>query len=343
MADRTIDLRSDAVTHPTDPMYQAIRDAPLGDDAIGTSGDPMVKRLEEMAAELTGKQAALFLPSGTMANLVALLVHTNPGDGVVVEASSHIMTDEVAAVCAIAGVVPRPIETSDGRITAESIAAVTPARVTLVCLENTHNRHGGTILTAEATRAVAELAHGSGFKVHLDGARVFNAAVALGVNVRDLTQPADSVMFCLTKGLCCPVGSLLAGSSDFISEARRTRKLLGGAMHQAGLLAACGVVALQAGFEHIIVDHENAKLLADGVAGLSGVSLATPPSTNIVLLQLDSGRISNHDFVRCLDEHRIASLPFPSNRVRLVTHHDISRSDVLETIRCIKQLMTSGA
>jgi threonine aldolase len=198
-----------------------------------------------------------------MANLIAILSHTKPGDGIIVERSSHIMTNEAEATRGVAGVIPRPVDTANGAIGPEAIAA--PA--TLLCLENTHNRHGGTCMTVEDTHAVADAAHAARLKVHLDGARIFNASAALGVDVRELAAPTDSIMFCLTKALCCPVGSLLCGSHDFIAVARRKRKMLGGAMHQAGLLAACGILAMESMTPRIHEDHANARLLAEGIAG----------------------------------------------------------------------------
>src|ERR1700730_11085911 len=239
---RVVELRSDTFTLPTESMRKAMATAEVGDDVWDE--DPTIHRLQERAAEMVGKEASLFVPSGTMGNLCALLSHTEPGEEVLVEGESHIFHSEVAGASVVGGLQLRPLETQDGRLQPEQVRAairepdIHQPRTGLLCLENTHNRRGGTCLTPKQTAAVSDVAHDAGFPVHLDGARVFNAAVAQGINVRQLTGPVDSVMFCLSKGLSAPVGSMLAGSRDFIERSRRMRKMLGGGMRQAGVLAA---------------------------------------------------------------------------------------------------------
>ena len=270
-----IDLRSDTVTLPTQEMYRAMAAAELGDDVYGE--DPTVNRLEELAAARVGKEAALFVPTGTMGNEVAVMTHARRGDEVIVDVGSHIYDAEVGGLAVLAGVQARPLAGRLGRLDPTAVeAAVRPddvhfPRTGLLCLEDPHNGAGGTVAPPEAIAELAEVAHRHGFPVHLDGARLFNAAVALGIPAARLAAPADSVMFCLSKGLCAPVGSMLAGSAAFIAEARRNRKLMGGGMRQAGVLAAAGIVALESMVDRLADDHVNARRLAEGLASLPGL------------------------------------------------------------------------
>src|SRR6267143_2328308 len=274
---RTVELRSDTFTLPTDSMRRAMAAAEVGDDVWDE--DPTIHRLQERAAEMVGKEASLFVPSGTMGNLCALLTHTESGQEVLVEGESHIFHSEVAGASVVGGLQLRPLETPDGRLQPEQVRAairepdIHQPPTGLLCLENTHNRRGGTCLSAAQTQALSEVARDGGFPVHLDGARVFNAAVALGVDVRDLTRPVDSVMFCLSKGLSAPVGSMLAGSRDFIERSRRIRKMLGGGMRQAGVVAAAGLCALNEMVDRLAEDHANARRLAEGLLGVPGVDI----------------------------------------------------------------------
>ncbi len=287
-----IDLRSDTVTHPTPAMRAAMAAAEVGDDVFGD--DPTVNRLQEMAARLVGKEAALFVPSGTMGNLAAVLAHCARGEEVILGDKAHTYLFEAGGVAALGGVHPHPIPNqADGTLAlAEVEAAIRPddphfPRTRLICLENTHNLCGGAPLTPEYTRQVGELARQHGLRLHIDGARIFNAAVAGEVDVQALTGPADSVTFCLSKGLCAPVGSLLCGRAEFIYHARRARKILGGGMRQAGVLAAAGLVALETMIERLADDHANARRLAEGLRRLPQVDLAPDaPRTNLLFFGL---------------------------------------------------------
>ena len=287
-----IDLRSDTVTQPTEAMREAMAKAPVGDDVYGE--DPSVNRLQQMAAEMVGKEAALFVPSGTMGNLAAVLAHCTRGDEVILGKQAHTFLFEAGGISALGGVHSCQIPNQpDGTLALEDIReAIRPddahQPVTrLIALENTHNRCGGVALTVEYTRAVGALAGERNLRLHLDGARLFNAAAALGVPARQLAEPADSVTFCLSKGLCAPVGSVLCGSQEFIHRAHRIRKQLGGGMRQAGILAAAGIVALESMTERLSEDHARARCLAEGLANLPGLILDPgSPATNMIFLNL---------------------------------------------------------
>lgn len=330
-----VDLRSDTVTRPTEAMRRAMAAAEVGDDEYGE--DPTVRRLEEAAAEAVGKEAAVFVPSGVMGNQAAVMVHTRRGDEVIVEAEAHIYLNEVAGLARLSGVQARPIAGRGGFMPPEAIAAaIRPPgvmrfpRTGLLCLENTHNYAGGTVLDVAETRAMADVARARGIPVHLDGARIFNAAVALGVPAPELCAPADSVMFCLSKGLGAPVGSLVCGSAAFAAEARHARKALGGGMRQAGVLAAAGLIALSEGRGRLAEDHENARLLAEGLAGLPG--LVVDPGavqTNIVMARLAGSPplMSAPAFAQALAEAGVKCNAIGADRLRFVTHRDVSRAD----------------
>jgi threonine aldolase len=333
-----IDLRSDTVTKPTPAMRRVMAEAEVGDDVYGE--DPTVNRLQEKAAEITGTEAALFVPSGTMGNQVAIAVHTRPGQEVIVEATSHIYNVEMATMARFSGVQPRVVFGERGVFSAEQVRhAIRPklyylAQTGLVCLENTHNAAGGRIWPLSVAREILEIAHAHGIPVHLDGARIFNASVATGIPVSELVRGFDSVMFCLSKGLGCPVGSLLCGSREFIEEARRVRKALGGGMRQAGILAAAGLYALEHHVERLAEDHENARILAQGLSEIPCLSV-TPPETNIVMVEILRGPTAA-ELAERLKRRGVLVAPAgagtEARKLRLVTHLDVSREDILRTI-----------
>jgi threonine aldolase len=338
-----IDLRSDTVTQPTEAMRRAMRDAELGDDVF--EDDPTVKRLEEMAAWLLGKEAALFMPSGTMANLVAVLTHCRRGDEVIVGDESHILHYEVGGASALGGVLLRAVPNDRrGRLRAEDVAAVIRPvdihfpRTALLCLENTHNRCGGTALAPDDLAPVVALARRHGIPVHLDGARIFNAAVALGVPAAELARDVDSVMFCLSKGLSAPVGSLLCGPRAFIARARRVRKMLGGGMRQVGVVAAAGIVALETMIDRLAEDHANARYLAERLAELPGVEIdPAAVETNIVVFTLRAGTAD--ELLPRLAQVGVLATNFGPRRIRLVTHHGIERRHIDEAVARIARVL----
>jgi threonine aldolase len=323
-----IDLRSDTVTKPTPAMRAAMAAADVGDDVYGE--DPTVRRLEERAAEVLGMEAALFVPSGTMGNAIAIRVLTRRGDEALVERRSHVVRYELSGMSVLSGVLPRMVDAPGGHLLPQDVrAAVSPrayykSDVSLVVLENTHNLGGGTVQRREDVAAVVAAAREAGFRVHLDGARLWNASVALGVAPRELVAGADTVMACLSKGLCAPVGSLVAASRERIEEARRARKLLGGGMRQAGVLAAAGLVALDTMVERLADDHANARLLGEALAGCGGVEVA-PVETNIVVARL-AGRTAP-EAVAALRERGVLAIAMDAATLRLVTHHDLSAAD----------------
>ncbi|HZU05449.1 MAG TPA: GntG family PLP-dependent aldolase [Chloroflexota bacterium] len=328
-----IDLRSDTVTLPTEEMYEAMRTAPVGDDVLGE--DPTVRRLEEAAAARLGKEAGLFFPSGTMANLAALLAHTRRGDEVILEAESHIVYYEAAGLAVAGALMPRPLPGHYGALDPDQVAeAIRPddvhfPRTGLVCLENTHNRAGGTVISLEQTRAVCAVAHAAGIPVHIDGARIFNAALALGLDAAALVADADSVMFSLSKGLSAPVGSVLVGNRAFIAAARRARKLLGGGMRQAGVIAAAGLVALERMVDRLVEDHAHARLLGERLAAVPGVAvdLATV-QTNMVRFSTAPCGLEAPQFVARLREHGVLAGARDRWTIRMVTHRHITAADV---------------
>ena len=328
-----IDLRSDTVTLPTPEMYAAMAEAPLGDDVMGE--DPTVKRLEAAAAARLGKEAALLVPTGTMANLAAVLAHTRRGDEVILEAEAHIFYYEAAGLSVAGGLMPRPLPGHQGALDpADVAAAIRPddvhfPRTGLVCLENTHNRAGGTVISLEQTRAVCAVAHAAGVPVHVDGARIFNAALALGVDAATLVADADSVSFCLSKSLSAPVGSLIVGTREFIGRARRARKMLGGGMRQAGVIAAAGLVALEQMVDRLAEDHANARRLGEQLAALPGVAvdLATV-QTNMVRFSVEPSGLEAAEFVARLRARGVLCGARDRWTIRMVTHRHISAADV---------------
>jgi len=341
-----IDLRSDTVTQPTPAMRAAMASATVGDDVFGD--DPTVLRLQEMAAAMTGQQAALFVASGTMANLVAVLTHCSRGAEAILGNKSHMFLNEVGGLAAVAGVQACTVPNqADGSLSLDDIADnirdedVHHPRTRLVCLENTQNVCGGLPLSPGYVRQVAALAHGRGLKLHIDGARLFNAAVAQGVSAAELAGPADTVMFCLSKGLSAPIGSLLCGPSNFIDEARRNRKMVGGGMRQVGVVAAAGIVALETMIERLEDDHANARLLAQGLAEIPNMEVETPtPATNMVYLRLRSGApYGPLELARRARPHGLVLDLDPSPRMRLVTHYWVSTADVRKAVSVMRELL----
>ncbi len=343
-----IDLRSDTVTLPTDEMLEAVRSARLGDDVFGE--DPTVNRLEQMACERVGKEAALLVPTGTMGNLVCVLTHCARGEEAILGEMSHIFLNEAGGMSALGGIhAHTAANQDDGTMRLEDIEGAIRAanvhfpRSRLICLENTHNRCSGSPLTAEYTDAVAALAKRRGLRVHLDGARVFNAAVALGTDVRELTRGADSLSFCMSKGLSAPVGSLVCGSREFIAECRRTRKLLGGGMRQAGIIAAAGIVSLEGMVERLEEDHGNARRLAEGISAIAGLSVVPCwRRTNIVYVELESERMTHEQLVSGLAEKGVMVLVTAPHRFRMVTHYGITREDIEAVLEAMKEVMQGG-
>lgn len=340
---RIVDFRSDTVTMPTLSMRQAMHQAEVGDDVYRE--DPSIIALEKLAAEMTGKEAGLFMASGTMGNQVAILTHTRKGDEVICEAEAHVYYYEVGGMVTLAGVQPRTIAAQHGILNAASIAhAIRPDDIhqpptSLICLENTHNRAGGTCYPLQTLSEIFQLSRKRNIAVHMDGARLFNASVAQKVSVSDIAQYADTVQFCVSKGLCAPVGSLLVGNRNFIERARRFRKMLGGGMRQAGVLAAAGIVALTQMVERLAEDHENAKHLAEAIANLGfGIDLATV-QTNIVVFDVSPHNSNIEQFVSDLNALGVKANQFGATKVRMVTHYGISQDDVNYAISALKSLI----
>ena len=335
---KTIDLRSDTVTKPTAEMRRAMAEAEVGDDVYGE--DPTVNRLEQRAAEIMGKEAALFVPTGTMANTIGLKVHTEHGQEIICDSRSHILNYELSMMAWFAGCVARPIPTSDGILSWDQIRAeirqVSPhwAPTGLIEIENTHNMGGGTVYPLATIREICDGAHALGLKVHCDGARLFNAATALGRPVRDLAAPLDTVSFCLSKGLGAPVGSLIAGTTADMARGRLYRKRLGGGMRQAGVLAAAGLIALEKHPENLATDHANARWIAERMAGISGISVdLAKVQTNIVIFDVAGTGMSGAEFSARLKEHGVLMNAIKGTLVRLVTHSDVSRADMEEALQ----------
>lgn len=328
------DFRSDTSTLPTPQMIAAISDAELGND--GYREDPTVKRLEEMAAAILGKEESMVVPSGTMGNLIALMTHCNRGDEVIVDTKAHVLLDEINGLETIAQLAPKPVLASKGVIDPEQIRnsirppSSTP-RTGLVWIENTHNREGGTVVPREAIEAIADSAHRHGVPIHIDGARIFNAATALDLNVAELVKPVDTIMFCLSKGLGCPIGSMLVGSSAFIEKARRIRRVLGGGMRQTGIIASTGIVALSTMIDRLRIDHWHAKQLAVGLRQIPSIALATERvQTNIVRFVWVDQRIDGDHLTRLLRGRGILVDYKGNGNFRMVTHKDIN-ADAVET------------
>jgi threonine aldolase len=340
-----IDLRSDTVTLPTQAMREAIFHADLGDDVFGE--DPTINRLEAMAAERLGMEAALLVVSGTMGNAVSVLTHCARGEEAILGDSSHIFLNEAGGMSSLGGIFPHTIPNQpDGTLRLEEIEAAIRGdnihfpRTRLICLENTHNRCYGAALTPEYTAEVVAIAKSRTLSIHLDGARIFNAAVALGVNVRALTRGVDSVNVCLSKGLAAPVGSVICGSRDFIARARRTRKMLGGGMRQAGIIAAAGIIALEEMTGRLTEDHDNARRLAEGIAGIPGLSIEPARvQTNILYIDLVDQRLSGDAFMAHLKQKGVLLSRTAPNRFRMLTHYGIGAAEIDATLAALRAVM----
>ena len=346
---KSIDLRSDTVTLPSSEMREAIYKAEVGDDVFGE--DPTINRFEKMAAERVGKEAALFVVSGTMGNLVCSLTHCARGEEVILGDKSHMFLNEAGGMSTLGGIHPHIVANQpDGTIRLEDIEGAIRGsnlhfpRTRLICLENTHNSCNGAALPVEYIESVAAVAKRHGLSLHLDGARVFTAAVALGVDVKELTRSVDSVSFCLSKGLSAPVGSAVCGSSDFIAEARRSRKVLGGGMRQAGILASAGIVALEQMVERLKEDHANARRLAEGIAKIEGLSInIAAVQTNILYFDLVSDKVDVQTFLTRLGEKGIKLLRIGGpRRFRVVTHYGIEAEDINMTLKALREVMEKG-
>jgi threonine aldolase len=332
---RIVDLRSDTITKPTPAMRRAMAEAEVGDDVFGD--DPTVKRLEEMAADRLGKEAALFVASGTMGNLVSLLAQCGRGDEVIVGDQAHTYVYEQGGMAALGGIHPRVLRNQpDGTLDLDEIVAAIRdpnnphfPKSRLITLENTHNRCGGSPLSVDYMHSVGKLAREHGLLLHLDGARIFNAAIALGVDVKALVADADSVTFCLSKGLAAPVGSVVCGGKPFIAEARRARKVVGGAMRQVGVIAAAGIVALEQMVDRLAEDHANARAFAAGLADLPGVSVEdVPVRTDIVYFNVTRPDMDAAQLTARLTEQGVRMGAVGSRRIRAVTNYHVTADDI---------------
>jgi threonine aldolase len=340
-----IDLRSDTVTQPTEAMRRAMAAARLGDDVFGE--DPTVYALEALAAKLTGKEAALFVPSGTMANLVSLLTHCGRGDEIILGDQAHIFYYEQGGSAQVGGIHPRTVPNrTDGTLDLGAVVqAIRPddvhfPRTRLIVLENTHNRCSGAPLPPAYLQEAADLAAAHAIKIHVDGARIFNAAAALGVTVKALAQTANSLSFCLSKGLAAPVGSLVCSSADFIQRARRNRKVLGGGMRQAGVLAAAGIVALETMTDRLAEDHANARRLADGLHRLPGIEIdPARVRTNIVYARIKPPAPPAAEIVARLNAQNVKVLAIGPDQIRAVTHHGITEADIERSLEVFRGIM----
>jgi len=336
-----IDLRSDTVTIPTQEMREAMYRAEVGDDVYGE--DPTVNRLEEMAAEIMGKEAALFVTSGTQGNQVSVMTHTRPGDEIILEERSHIITYEVGGIGYLAGVQAKLIAGRKGVMDPDDIKKairekdIHYPRTSLICVENPHNRAGGTVIPLDILKRTYEVAKDHGIPVHMDGARIFNAATYLGVPVKEIARYADSVMFCLSKGLCAPVGSVLVGTREFIDRARKYRKMLGGGLRQAGILAAAGIIGIEKMSKRLKEDHDNARLLAEGLSSIPGIQIDMETvQTNIVICDLSELGISSGELSERLLKDGIKVNGGSSYTIRFVTHYGIEREDIEKTISAVE-------
>jgi threonine aldolase len=344
MSSALVDLRSDTVTRPTPAMRRAMAEAEVGDDVYRE--DPTVNRLQDRAAEIFERQAALFVPSGTMGNQAAIKVHTRPGQEVICEERAHVLNFEMGMMSAFSGCIPRAIWAEDGILAWGQIAphirgrSDHRARTGLVTLENTANLAGGTVYPVEVCDEICDRVHQAGLPVHLDGARIFNASVASARSVVELTRKFDSVMFCLSKGLGAPVGSMLVGSKAFIEEAFLVRKMLGGGMRQAGILAAAGLVALEESPGRLHVDHENAKLLAQGLAEIPGIKIdPAKVVTNILFLDVSQTGMTSFDISKRLAARSILANGVTPETMRMVTHYDVDRAGCERALRVLREVL----
>jgi len=344
MTDAVIDLRSDTLSMPTREMLQSVQTAALGDDS--RDGDPTVLELEALAAEMMGKEAGLLNPSGTMSNLVAMRTHVEPGATAIVEQSAHLYGAEIGGIAAACGLLVLPVAGQHGamdlgelRFAARRVGSLFPTPG-ILCIENTHNAAGGTVISPEHTKETCAIARGEGLAVHLDGARIFNASVALGTDARNLTQRADTVSFCLSKGLSAPIGSVLAGPTDFIARARMVRRAMGGTLRQAGIIAAPGLIALRTLVDRLSEDHSNARLFAEGTAAFEGLSVDLESvQSNIINLDVIGLGIDAATFASHLDPLGVRGLPGMGTVVRFVTYRNISREDIQRSLSVISDLV----
>ncbi|MGR3311541.1 MAG: threonine aldolase family protein [Candidatus Brocadiales bacterium] len=338
---KIVDLRSDTVTKPTPRMREAMMNAKVGDD--GFREDPTVNKLEEMAAKKLGKETALFVSSGTMGNLIAVMVHTRPGDGVICDRRSHLNMLTGGGTSAVAGITTCTIGVdTQGKPDLDELVSnihtndMRFPQTTLIAFENTNNLAGGTVMTPQDTEELANIANKYGLRLHLDGARIFNSVAALGVDPKELTKGCDSVMFCLTKGLASPVGAVLTGSKDFIANARRIRKLLGGGTRQAGVIAACGIVSLEDMIDRLAEDHNHAKRLAEGLARIDGFTInINTVQTNIICFNFELPGLGCIDFVNRLKDNGVLAVHIEGNLGRMVTHKDVNADDITYTLERI--------
>ena len=338
---RAIDLRSDTVTRPTPEMRRAMAEAEVGDDVY--LEDPTMNRLQDRAAQMFEKEAALFVPTGTMGNQIAVKIHTHHGQEIICEERAHFINLESATLAAFSGCQPRTIQGEDGALTwAQIKKKIAPpayycAQTALIWLENTISLAGGTIFPQDQADEICDRAHELGLPVHLDGARIFNAAAALGKPVAELTRKFDSAMFCLSKGLCAPVGSMLVGSRVLIEKARRYRKALGGGMRQSGVLGAAGLVAIEKMPARLKEDHDNARLLADGLAQIKGIRIGNTP-TNILVFDISGTGMTTGEFSEKLAARNILTAGIDNELMRFVTHHDVSHDDCLTTLEAVRAI-----
>lgn len=340
-----VDLRSDTVTKPTPEMREAMAEAEVGDDVYGD--DPTVTQLQEKAATMLGKEAALFVPSGTMGNLLALLVHCARGEEVICGDKSHIYVNEAGGMAALGGIYPHPVPNQkDGTLRLEDIrASIQPddshrTITRLVCIENTQNMCGGVVLSIDYTKQVGQLAKENNLKFHVDGARIFNAAAALGVDIKELVAPADSVMFCLSKGLVSPVGSMLVGTQEFIAKAHRLRKMLGGGMRQVGVIAAAGLVSLEKMTGRLKQDHARAKNLYEGLKQVKGLRLEAEPASNMVYFTLaDHIQLTENQIIAEMKKYGVMVDWSAPRQFRLVTHYWVDDAGVDRTVKAFGEVL----
>lgn len=340
---KIIDLRSDTVTTPTKEMYQEMQVAPIGDDVYGD--DPTVNRLEALAAKTLNKEKALFVPTGTMGNLIAVMTHTSPGEEIILERNSHIFLYEAAGASRLGGVQSMTITGTDGvmdpKEVEESIRAenIHFPSTGLICVENTHNMAGGMVQPMENLQELRSIAKRYQLPMHLDGARVFNAATALDCDVKEIAAQFDSIMFCLSKGLSAPMGSMLVGEENFIDRARKLRKMLGGGMRQAGIMASCGILSIEQMPAQLKIDHENARILSEGLNKLSGFSVNLDKvHTNIINVSIKDKNISSEDLVDKMKAKGILANPRGKDYIRLVTHKDVTLEDIHYALKIMESI-----
>ncbi len=344
---RIVDLRSDTVTKPTDKMFLAMKQSQIGDDGFGEDGT--TNKFQKLAAERVGKEDALFVPSGVMGNLIAIMVHTKHGEGLICDRNAHINTMVSGNTAAVAGITTCPLETDTlGYFDRNELEShikgdqtINP-KITLLVYENTNNLAGGTVVTPEEAHELYKISEKYGLRIHLDGARIFNASVSQGVDVAQLARYCDSVMFCVSKGLASPVGSILAGTKEFINQARRIRKMLGGGMRQTGILAACGIISIEEMVERLGEDHENARVLAEGLAKIDGFDIAMKTvQTNIVCFTFNLPKLGCGKLVENMGERGVRAIYFKGSLGRMVTHKEIKRSDVQYAVEVVQNLVAS--